>query len=195
MIHADNKVGQINGMWANSMGQGGVIPIQVKYFPATRFLEMKLTGMQGDVMKESMNVALTLAWELTDEETKRKIREINAMQGIHIHCPEGSVPKDGPSAGAAITTAIYSLFNGRKIKNHIAITGEISLDGKITEIGGLHLKIMGSLKAGITEFIYPLQNQRDFDDSEEDNGYCKNEKIRVHSVQAIEEVFELIFES
>ena len=118
---------------SNSLGIGGVIPIQAKFFPSDKSMDLKLTGMQGDVMKESMNVAQTLAWNLTPKEKQKELKN----HSIHIHCPEGSVPKDGPSAGTAITTVMYSLFNERKIKNQIAITGEISLDGKITEIGGL----------------------------------------------------------
>ncbi|MEI6595865.1 MAG: S16 family serine protease, partial [Bacteroidota bacterium] len=133
-VHSEDRVGYINGMWANSMGQGGVIPIQVKYYPADEFLQLKLTGMQGDVMKESMNVALTLAWDLTSKDIKKTIKaqHFNILSGVHIHCPEGSVPKDGPSAGAAITSSIYSLFNNKKIRHDVAITGEISLDGYIT---------------------------------------------------------------
>jgi ATP-dependent Lon protease len=158
-IHTENAVGVINGLWANALGKGGVIPIQSKFYPSEKFLDLKLTGMQGDVMKESMNVALTLAWDLTDEAVQNRTREkYNAeatKYGIHIHCPEGAVPKDGPSAGTAITTVIYSLLNNKKIKSNIAITGEISLDGCVTEIGGLDLKILGGLKAGVNEFLFP----------------------------------------
>ena len=118
-----------------------------------KFLSLQLTGLQGDVMKESMNVALTLAWNLTPNNRKQYLRgyydnDLN-INGLHIHCPEGSVPKDGPSAGTAITTAIYSILNDIKIKHDIAITGEISFDGNITEIGGLDLKILGAIKAGV----------------------------------------------
>ena len=99
----------MNGLWANSMGMGGIIPIETYFFPSSTFLDLKLTGLQGDVMKESMNVAKTLAWKLTDDERKVKLLEKfekDKLQGIHIHCPEGAVPKDGPSAGTAITVAI-----------------------------------------------------------------------------------------
>ena len=117
-IHLENKIGIINGLWANSLGKGGVIPIQAHWRPSDKFLNLHLTGMQGDVMKESMNVALTLAWSLTNISVQKEIREEhfknNNLNGIHIHCPEGSVPKDGPSAGTAITIAIYSLINKKK---------------------------------------------------------------------------------
>ena len=196
-IFSDNRVGFINGLWANALGQGGVIPIQTSYYPADKFLQLKLTGMQGDVMKESMNVALTLAWSLTSETNKNNIlkeHKIN-QSGIHIHCPEGAVPKDGPSAGTAITVDIYSLLNNLKIKNTFAITGEISLDGCVSEIGGLDLKILGGIKSGIKEFIYPKENEKDFKEFMEkySNKDILNDII-FHSVEKIEEVFDLIFE-
>jgi len=196
-IHQESKVGIINGLWANALGKGGVIPIQTKWRPSDKFLHMHLTGMQGDVMKESMNVALTLAWNLTSSEMQQQILKKNgiSLDGIHIHCPEGATPKDGPSAGTAITTTIYSLINNKKIKYNIAITGEITLDGSVTEIGGLDLKILGGIKAGVTEFIYPKDNQKDFDSFMEkykDNELTKD--IKFHSVETIEEVLKLVFD-
>ena len=195
-IHNENKVGIINGLWANALGKGGVIPIQSKWRPSDKFLALHLTGMQGDVMKESMNVALTLAWNLTPEDMKDMLLTQNVRpNGVHIHCPEGSVSKDGPSAGTAITTTLYSLFNDKKIKYDIAITGEITLDGKVTEIGGLDLKFLGGIKAGVKEFIYPKENKKDYvsfmekyKDTELIDG------INFHSVEKIDEVFELVFE-
>jgi len=193
-----SSVGIINGLWANSQGKGGVIPIQAKYYPCDTFLNLKLTGMQGDVMKESMNVALTLAWNLTSFENREKVRQLyeDKKHGIHIHCPEGSVPKDGPSAGTAITIVIFSLLNSRKIKNTIAITGEISLDGRCTEIGGLDLKFLGGIKAGVKEFIYPTENEKDyttFIEKYKDADLIKD--IKFHAVNNIHEVFDLIFEN
>ena len=196
-IHSAPQVGIINGLWANSYGKGGIIPIQAQLFPTTSFLDLKLTGMQGDVMKESMNVAKTLAYKLTPSKRQKTLiknfKETN-MQGLHIHCPEGAVPKDGPSAGSAITTAIYSLLNKKKIKNTIGITGEITLLGNITAIGGLKLKILGGIKAGIKEFIYPKENQEDFEkfmEKNKDNPDVKG--IIFHSVENIKEVFSLVF--
>jgi ATP-dependent Lon protease len=196
-IHTENKIGVINGLWANSLGKGGVIPIQSNFYPADKFLSLKLTGMQGDVMKESMNVALTLAWNLTKTEVKNELREkhSNILSGVHIHCPEGAVHKDGPSAGTAITTTIYSLFNDLKIKHNIAITGEISLDGFITEIGGLDLKILGAIKAGVNEILFPVENKKDFDkffDKYKDDELIKD--IKFYPVNQIQEVFDIVFE-
>ena len=117
-------------------------------------------------MKESMSVAKTLALSLlTNDELKLITKELeeSKLQGIHIHVPEGATPKDGPSAGAAIAIVLYSVLTKRKIKNTIALTGEICLQGKITAIGGLDLKILGGMRAGVTTFLYPKTNKKDFD--------------------------------
>lgn len=166
-IHKNPVVGIINGMWANSLGNGGIIPIEVVFFPTSSFLELHLTGLQGDVMKESMNVAKSVAWSLTRQQLQIEHGENlpkTRNQGLHIHCPDGSISKDGPSAGAAITLAIYSCLNNIRIRNDFAITGEINLQGNITAIGGLESKILGSIRAGITTIVYPQSNQCDFDD-------------------------------
>jgi len=197
-IPAIPQVGVINGLWANSMGQGGIIPIEVKFFPSTSLFDLKLTGLQGDVMKESMTVAKTLASSLVDtHQLSKLVKNVDEtkMQGIHIHCPEGSVPKDGPSAGTAITSAIYSLLSCKKIKNTIAITGEINLQGNITAIGGLDLKILGGLKGGVKEFIYPKDNNKDYLDFIE-KYKDKNilDGILFHQVDDISQVLNIILE-
>jgi ATP-dependent Lon protease len=196
-IPHQDMCGTINGLWANSMGQGGIIQIESRFFPSTSFMELKLTGLQGDVMKESMTVAKTLACSLVDTETMTKNIEQfekTKIQGIHIHCPEGAVPKDGPSAGTAITCSIYSLLINKKIKKNIAITGEINLQGRVTAIGGLDLKILGGIKGGVTEFIFPCENQKDYDEVIElykDKDIMNG--IKFHPVGHISEVLELIF--
>ena len=157
--------GIINGLWANVLGKGGILPIEVAFFPSAQFLELKLTGQLGDVMKESMNVAKSLAWSLTPDEKKEewlKKFEKTKNVGVHVHCPEGAVSKDGPSAGVAITCAIYSLFNNQPIPSKIAITGEIDLRGNITAIGGLDMKILGGIRAGVKTFFFPESNGTDF---------------------------------
>jgi ATP-dependent Lon protease len=144
-----------------------------------------------------MNVAKTLAWNLTNTETKKRLLkhfEETKCQGLHIHCPEGAISKDGPSAGAAITTAIYSLFNEIQIINNIAITGEISLNGEITEIGGLDNKITGGIRAGVKTFLYPKANSRDFQDWKKNNpNNAQVESIEFHEVSNIQEVFDYAF--
>ena len=198
-IHTENTVGIINGLWANALGKGGVIPIQTSWRPSDKFLSLHLTGMQGEVMKESMNVALTLAWDLTSFSRKKEVRDEHSLptniNGVHIHCPEGATPKDGPSAGTAITTSIYSILNNKKIKHDIAITGEICLNGNVTEIGGLDLKILGAIKAGVKEIIFPAENKKDYTTfMEKYKDSLLTEGIKFHPVNKIQEVFELVFE-
>jgi endopeptidase La len=193
-IHNEPRVGVMNGLWANSLGLGGLIPIQCFYFPSSKIFDLKLTGMQGDVMKESMNVAKTLAWNLSSPEKREPLYdEKNKEKGLHIHCPEGAIPKDGPSAGTAITVAIYSLLNNLKIKNDIAITGEINLQGMVTEIGGLELKILGGIKAGVKSFIFPKSNTKDFNKFLEKYDKIDISDINFYPVEKIEEVLKLVF--
>ncbi len=148
-------------------------------------------------MKESMNLTKSLAWKLTSQKTKTKLLKHfseSKLQGVHIHCPEGATPKDGPSAGTAITVAIYSLFNKKKVKNTIALTGEINLQGRVTMIGGLKLKILGGIKAGVKEFIYPKDNEKDFQKFLEKYGDKPVIKgIKFHPVEDIQQVFKLVF--
>jgi len=199
LIHSSPSIGVINGLWANALGKGGIIPIEVSFFPSSTFLELKLTGLQGDVMKESMNIAKTMAWTLTPDETKRALMEkfeSTKNQGLHIHCPEGAVSKDGPSAGAAITLSIYSLFNNIKISNTVAITGEINLQGNITAIGGLDVKIMGGIRAGVRKFMYPKENQRDFEDCHtKHKDFFEERGIEFQEVSQIQDVFQYVYET
>jgi len=198
-IHKENGVGIINGLWANALGMGGIIPIECNFYPSNNFLDFKLTGLQGDVMKESMNVAKTLAWKLTSEGRKKelldKFEEMKSF-GMHIHCPEGAVPKDGPSAGTAITTVLYSRLNNIKIPNHIAITGEIDLQGKVTAIGGLNLKILGGIRAGVTTFMFPEDNIKDFNlFKDEHNDKSIFDKYNYIPVNNIHQVLDIVFKS
>jgi ATP-dependent Lon protease len=198
-ISCESKVGLANGMWANGVGQGGTLPVEAKYFPCEKFLGLKLTGMIGDVMNESANVALSVAWNLTptsvQKELSKKYNNNVCKQGIHIHFPEGSVSKDGPSAGSCITSVIYSLLNNMKILNNVALTGEITLNGQVTAIGGLDLKVGGSMKAGVNTFLFPKENMKDYKQLVEK--YEKTDTLKgitFHPVGTIEEVFEHIFD-
>jgi len=190
-IHEIDYVGTINGLWANSLGKGGIIPIETVFYPSDVFLDLKLTGLQGDVMKESMNVAKSLAWSLCSNEIQTGIITSRAKNGIHIHCPEGAVSKDGPSAGTAITTAIYSLLNNIPIRKNVAITGEIDLHGNITAIGGLEHKITGGIRAGITKFVYPKENAKDFCEIQKKT--ILSSDIEFIEVSHISEVFKHVF--
>ena len=193
-VHSNPEIGIINGLWANSLGSGGIIPIQTLFYPSSSFLELQLTGLQGDVMKESMNVAKSLAWNLTEDDVKQKwlkYFEKTKCQGLHIHCPEGAISKDGPSAGAAITTAIYSLINQKKIKNDIAITGEITLNGDVTAIGGLDIKISSGIRNGVKTFLFPRENHREFILWKEKN--ANQEDIEFLEINNIREILLQVF--
>ncbi len=197
-IHKNPSVGTINGLWANSLGKGGIIPIEASFILSGTMMDFKLTGSQGDVMKESMNVAKTMAWQLLEK--NRQIELVKHFdetkcQGIHIHCPEGAVPKDGPSAGTAITTVIYSLLTDRKINNEVAITGEMDIRGNVTIIGGLDLKILGGINAGVKKFLFPKENLKDYDKLREKykNDDAVFDGISFHPVERIEEVLDLVF--
>lgn len=197
-IHSSPEIGVINGLWANVMGEGGIITIESSFFPSEVFMELKLTGLQGDVMKESMNVAKTLAWNMTSTENQKSLKTAFSSpkgHGIHIHCPEGSTPKDGPSAGTAITTVIYSLLSNTPIKNTIAITGEIDLKGNITAIGGLDLKILGGIRAGVITFLFPKENEQDYDlFLGKYSAQMDLKPITFHMVSHIREVLEIVFD-
>ena len=197
-IHNENTVGIINGLWANALGRGGIISIESQFILGTNPLDLKLTGQQGDVMKESMNVAKSLAWKLTTPERQKvllKRFEDSKNQCIHIHCPEGATPKDGPSAGTAITTVLYSLLNDKKIIHNLAITGEINLQGKVTEIGGLDLKILGGIEAGVKTFLFPEDNQKDFDKFIEKHGDKDIVNgISFYAISTIEEALKFAIE-
>jgi ATP-dependent Lon protease len=200
-IHNKSMNNIINGMYANSLGQGGILPFQCCFTPANHFLEIILTGNQQNVMKEGMIISRNLAWILTEFSRQREIIEKyndpkkNCVYGLNINALGLSTPKDGPSASSTITVLIYALLNNKKIKNTFAMTGEVSLDGHISEIGGLEYKILGSLKSCVTSFIFPKENEKDF--QEFMKKYNKEEKmkdIQFYPVSSIEEVFDLIFE-
>jgi ATP-dependent Lon protease len=197
-VPKESRVGVINGLWANALGKGGILPIETHLYPCGTFLDMKLTGMQGDVMKESMTVAKTLAWSLLEkDEAKTIARDMDdtKRQGIHIHVPEGGTPKDGPSGGTAITVALYSLLSGHRIRADVAITGEICLQGKILAIGGLDLKIIGGIRAGVKTFIFPKDNDKDFKEFHDKyKGKSLLEGIQFHQVETIHDTLALLID-
>jgi ATP-dependent Lon protease len=121
-----------------------------------------LTGQLGDVMRESAQAALTCVRSLSDQLGIPPEAWQNAT--IHIHVPAGAVPKDGPSAGVTIATALASLMTGRPVRHDVAMTGEITLRGKVLPIGGLKEKVLGAHRAGITTIIFPRRNERDLED-------------------------------
>jgi ATP-dependent Lon protease len=197
-IHTKNKIGIINGLYAMSDGShGGIIPIQVNWMPSVKPLEIKATGNLQLVIKESTEVASTLAFN----HLKKKYNKIfnflfekdNYSKGLHIHCPSGGTPKDGPSAGTAITVAIFSLLTNQKIKNNIAITGEITLEGKVTEIGGLDNKLEGAKKAGVKLVLFPNDNLKDFKKIKLENPLLIDKNFIAIPIKTINEAFKYSF--
>lgn len=195
-IYDKPKVGLVNGLWANDMGVGGLVPIEAFSIPTKNKLELELTGQQGDVMKESMRCAKTVAWNIISNKCKERLnKEWNDFgnTGIHIHCPDGATPKDGPSAGAAITTAIISLLMNEPVDNKIAMTGEINLKGEVTEIGGLSQKLTGAKKAGATHALIPFQNKPDLDKILAGENNIVDDTFKVTCVNNIWEVLSYCF--
>ena len=157
---------------ASMPGQGGLV----------------LTGQLGDVMKESARIALTYvkshASELGIEERILEGRE------LHVHVPAGAIPKDGPSAGITMVTAIASLLTRRPVKSTIGMTGEVTLQGRVLPIGGLKQKVLAAHAAGLTEVIVPERNQPDLDDVPSD----VRDQMQFHIVGSVDQVLTLALE-
>ena len=183
-------VGQIYGMYANALGLGGIMPIQVSHLNEKDKLE--LTGQQGDVMKESMKCAKTMAHTLLSIDYPDMVVKNDKSDGIHIHCPATSTPKDGPSAGGAICLAIYSYLSKIPLKTHIAMTGEIDLYGNITAIGGLEAKLNGAKKAGIRLAIIPKENEEQLNRLRKHGTSSESVDFNVVMVSHINEALELL---
>ena len=167
-IHSKPKIGLVNGLFATASGIGGITVIEAFKTPSDTKLSLLTTGQQGDVMKESITCAKTIAWNILPDIIKNKMvkdikDEVIQPFGIHIHCPEAATPKDGPSAGAAITLAMVSLLTNFPVNNKIAMTGEIDLTGTVHTIGGLELKIDGGKWAGVEKILVPKGNKQDLD--------------------------------
>jgi ATP-dependent Lon protease len=195
-ISPKSHIGLVNGLYATTAGIGGITIIEVfKTFSDTK-LSLTLTGQQGEVMKESMQCAKTIAWNLIPDSLKKDINDDwknNSGWGLHVHCPEAAVPKDGPSAGGAITLAMVSLLTRIPVKNTVALTGEIDLNGTIHAIGGLDNKIEGGKLAGVELILYPQENEQDIE-------MIKNkhkeilENIEIRSIKNIWEILEYCLE-
>ncbi len=146
-----------------------------------------LTGQLGDVMKESAQIALSYVRSHTDD---LNIEKGAADKSFHIHVPEGAVPKDGPSAGVTMTTAIVSLLTGRPVRSTVAMTGEVTLQGLVLPIGGVKQKVLAAHRMGLTEVILPRRNEKDIDDVPQ----SVREKMTFHFASRVGEVLEFALE-
>jgi ATP-dependent Lon protease len=152
---------------ANGQGGGGLM----------------LTGQLGDVMKESAQIALSY---VRSHAEALHIPHDAINKSFHIHVPEGAVPKDGPSAGVTMTTALVSLLTGRPVRNTVAMTGEVSLQGLVLPIGGVKQKVLAAHRMGLTEVILPKRNEKDIDDVPQ----SVREKMTFHLASRVEDVLE-----
>lgn len=155
----ENQVGVVNGLAWTSVG-GVLMPLEVITLDGTGKIEV--TGSLGDVMKESSKIAVSYVRSVADRYGIDK--EFYKKNDLHIHAPEGAVPKDGPSAGVTMTTALVSALSGKKVRCDAAMTGEITLHGKVLPIGGLREKTMAAYKAGIKTVIVPADNKPDLEE-------------------------------
>jgi endopeptidase La len=193
-IAAQQAVGMVNGLFATTSGVGGLTIIQAFKTIGKERLELTLTGSQGKVMKESMSVARSVAWNLIPQDVRDKIQQ-TAPEGLHIHAPDGAMPKDGPSAGGAITCAILSRLLEIPVKNSVAMTGEIDLTGRISKIGGLDAKLQGAKRAGVSLALIPKDNQADFENLKIKHPELIDEAFKVVLVESIHDILDYAFAS
>ncbi len=181
-----DKAGLAIGLAWTSLG-GDTLLIETSYMEGKE--AFKLTGQAGDVMKESSAIAFSWTRKFVSE---RGMKDVAWFEKhiVHLHLPEGATPKDGPSAGITMTTALLSLFANMKIKSNLAMTGELSLTGQVLAIGGLKEKTIAARRNGIKEIILPSSNLRELDEIFQQ----VKEGITFYPVSNIEEVIDIVFE-
>ena len=176
----NSEIGVSIGLAWTEFG-GDTLPTETLAIPGKS--ELLITGRLGDVMKESAQIAYTYIKSLPLVEEK-----MYKDKTIHLHFPEGAIPKDGPSAGITIGTALFSLLTNKAVRHDVAMTGEISLKGKVLPIGGLKEKILAALRSGIKEIIIPKENKKDLDELSDD---LKN-PLKFHYVDNFNEVIDIV---
>ncbi len=183
-------IGIINGLYATDSGIGGILPILIyRNCNGSNKFKLKLTGSQKSVMQESIKFSYTIATNLLKQDIVNKFIKENP-DGLHIHTPDGATPKDGPSAGAAFTTAFVSKILGLSIKNNIAMTGEIETNGAITAIGGLESKLNGAKKAGVELVFVPKENEKDYNKIIKKNNKLIDKNFNIIIVENIYDVLQ-----
>jgi ATP-dependent Lon protease len=172
-------------------GAGGdVLFIEATAMAAENGSGLTLTGQLGDVMKESARIALSYVRSHLDEFGLSQDKESRTDRQVHIHVPAGAVPKDGPSAGIAMATALISLLSGRPVRNAVGMTGEITLQGRVLPIGGVKQKVLAAKRAGLTDVILPQRNQADLDDLPEE----VRKEVSIHLVDEMSQVAAIALE-
>jgi len=188
-MYPDTPAGVALGLAWTSMG-GSTLYIETlgqKVKEAGSGGGLEITGNLGDVMKESIKIAGTFARVFL--QTKEEANTYFADHKFHLHVPEGATPKDGPSAGVTIVTALLSLAFDKPIKKDLAMTGELSLRGKVLPVGGIKEKVIAAKRAGVTTVILPADNRKDFDDLSD---LIKSD-VEVHFAENYDEVYKIAF--
>jgi len=180
-----NQIGEVTGLAWTSVG-GDLLTIEASTYKGKG--KLNYTGQLGDVMKESIQAAMSVTRQRAD--VLGIAEDFHEKLDIHIHVPDGSTPKDGPSAGAAMCTALVSVLTGRKVKAAVAMTGEITLRGEITPIGGLKEKLLAALRGGIKTVIIPDDNERELS---EVPGKIKD-NLEIIKVKWIDQVLDIALE-
>ena len=181
-----NRVGEVTGLAWTEVG-GDLLTIETASVLGKG--KLSYTGSLGDVMKESIQAAMTVVRARAD---KLGINpEFHEKRDIHIHVPDGATPKDGPSAGIAMCTALVSCLTGNPVKSEVAMTGEISLRGKVLPIGGLKEKLLAAHRGGIKTVVIPKDNVKDLEDIPEN----AKRDLNIHAVETIDEVLTIALEN
>lgn len=176
------EVGVATGMAWTSVGG---TTLQVESIRMRGKGELKLTGSLGDVMKESAVAAFSFIRSRADDFGIDS--EVFQQNDFHIHVPDGATPKDGPSAGVTLATAIFSLLTGKPVRNNFAMTGEITLRGRVTAVGGIKEKVIGALRAGVRNIILPEENRKDLENIPDE----VREKLKFHFVSDVTQAWKL----
>ena len=184
-LYEETPVGVAAGLAWTSMG-GVTLYVEAIKVPADK-IEMKLTGQAGEVMKESCAIAWTYLHGAVHDYAKG--RNFFKKSSVHLHIPEGATPKDGPSAGITMVTAMLSLLLNKPVHPNLCMTGELTLTGRVLPVGGIKEKLIAARRAGLQHVIFPKDNERDCDELPD---YLK-EDIKIHFVEHYDDVYQLAF--
>jgi len=198
LLAREGTLGVVAGLWASSVGRGGMLPIEATWAFGSTLLEPKITGLPGDTMRESVTVAINLVWSSLDQQERQRIekdQEGTGQKAIHVHFPDGATPKDGPSAGIATYISVMSLLTKVPARIDWAVTGEVSLQGRAMEIGGVDMKITGGYESGCRNFVLPSRNRREVERFRKHYADWKAlDEIQIHLVDTAAEAAKLVLD-